>query len=172
MGQGIFQIVLFVAILIAASYPLGLYMARVYTDDDFLRRGRIRFLGSIERGFYRIVGDRAAREQSWKAYGGTVLVFSVVFMFVVYAIQRLQGHLFLNPEGLKGVPSHISLNTAASFITNTNWQYYAGESTMSFLSQMAALAVQNFVSAAVGMAVLVAVIRGFTRRSSGELGNF
>ena len=90
----------------------------------------------------------------------------------MYAIQRLQGHLFLNPQHFKGVPSHISLNTAASFVTNTNWQYYAGESTMSFLTQMAALAVQNFVSAAVGMAVLIATIRGFTRRSSGHLGNF
>jgi K+-transporting ATPase ATPase A chain len=172
MGQGIFQIVLFVAILIAAAYPFGLYMARVYNDDDFLRRGRLRFLSSIERGFYRLVGNRAVREQTWKAYAATVLVFSFVFVFVVYAIQRLQGHLFLNPQHFKGVPSHISLNTAASFLTNTNWQYYAGESTMSFLTQMAGLAVQNFVSAAVGMAVLIAAIRGLTRRSSGELGNF
>jgi potassium-transporting ATPase potassium-binding subunit len=172
MGQGIFQIVLFVAILIAAAYPFGLYMARVYNDDTFLRRGRLRFLGGVERGFYRLVGDRASREQTWKAYGANVLVFSFIFVFVVYAIQRLQGHLFLNPQHFKGVPSHISLNTAASFLTNTNWQYYAGESTMSFLTQMAGLAVQNFVSAAVGMAVLIATIRGFTRRSSGELGNF
>jgi K+-transporting ATPase ATPase A chain len=172
MGQGIFQIILFVAILIVAAYPFGLYMARVYTDDNFLRRGRLRFLGSIERGFYRLVGDRALREQTWKAYAATVLVFSFVFVFVLYGIQRLQGHLFLNPQHFKGVPSHISLNTAASFITNTNWQYYAGESTMSFLTQMGGLAVQNFVSAAVGMAVLIAAIRGFTRRSSGELGNF
>ena len=172
MGQGIFQIILFVIILIAAAYPLGLYMARVYEDDNFLRRGRLRFLGSVERGFYRLVGDRAEREQTWQQYGLTVLVFSLIFAFFLYAILRLQGHLFLNPQHLKGVPSHISLNTAVSFLTNTNWQYYAGESTMSFLSQMGGLAVQNFVSAAVGMAVLIAVIRGFTRRSSGNLGNF
>jgi K+-transporting ATPase ATPase A chain len=172
MLQGTSQIVLFVAILIALSYPLGLYMARIYTDDNLLRRGRLRFLGSIERGFYRIVGDRATREQTWKAYAATLLVFSLFFVFVVYGIQRLQGHLFLNPQHFPGVPSHISLNTAASFLTNTNWQYYAGESTMSFLTQMAALAVQNFVSAAVGMAVLVATIRGFTRHSSGQIGNF
>ncbi|HEY5057838.1 MAG TPA: potassium-transporting ATPase subunit KdpA [Gaiellaceae bacterium] len=172
MVHGTLQIVVFVAILIAAAYPLSRYMARVYTDDDFLRRGRLRFLGSVERGFHRIVGDRAAREMTWKVYATTLLVFSFVFVFVVYAIQRLQAHLFLNPQHFPAVPSFISLNTAASFLTNTNWQYYAGESTMSFLSQMAALAVQNFVSAAVGMAVMVAVFRGFIRRSSGELGNF
>ena len=90
----------------------------------------------------------------------------------MYAIQRLQEHLPLNPQHFPAVPSHISLNTAASFLTNTNWQYYAGESTMSFLTQMSALAVQNFVSAAVGMAVLVATIRGFTRHSTGQIGNF
>ena len=95
-----------------------------------------------------------------------------MFSVVLYALLRLQGHLFLNPDGLEGVPSHISLNTTASFVTNTNWQYYGGEYTMSYLSQMAGLAVQNFVSAAVGMAVLVAVIRGFTRRSTSGLGNF
>jgi K+-transporting ATPase ATPase A chain len=172
MLQGTGQIVLFVAVIIALSYPLGLYMARIYTDDNLLRRGRLRFLGSIERGFYRLVGDRAAKEQSWKQYGTTLLVFSFFFVFVVYAIQRLQNHLPLNPQHFPSVPSHISLNTAASFLTNTNWQYYAGESTMSFLAQMAALAVQNFVSAAVGMAVLVATIRGFTRHSAGQIGNF
>ena len=172
MLQGTSQIVLFVAVLIALSYPLGLYMARIYTDDNLLRRGRLRFLGGVERGFYRIVGDRATREMTWKVYAATLLVFSLFFVFVVYGIQRLQGHLFLNPQHFPGVPSHISLNTAASFLTNTNWQYYAGESTMSFLTQMAALAVQNFVSAAVGMAVLVATIRGFTRHSSGQIGNF
>ena len=95
-----------------------------------------------------------------------MLVFSVLFWGVLYAIQRLQGHLFLNPDSLKGVPSHLSLNTAASFVTNTNWQFYGGEYTMSYLTQMAGLAVQNFVSAAVGMAVLAAVVRGIARRSS------
>jgi potassium-transporting ATPase potassium-binding subunit len=101
-----------------------------------------------------------------------VLVFSVLFMGLLYAVQRLQGHLFLNPDHLKGAPAHLSLNTAASFITNTNWQFYGGEYTMSYLTQMAGLAVQNFVSAAVGMAVLAAVVRGISRRSSGTLGNF
>jgi potassium-transporting ATPase potassium-binding subunit len=101
-----------------------------------------------------------------------VLVFSLVFSGLLYLIQRVQGHLFLNPDGLKGVPSHLALNTTASFVTNTNWQYYGGESTMSYLTQMAGLAVQQFVSAAVGIAVLVAVIRGIARRTAGTLGNF
>ncbi len=101
-----------------------------------------------------------------------MLVFSAVCSAVLYAIQRLQGHLFLNPDHLKGVAPHIALNTTASFITNTNWQYYGGEYTMSYLTQMAGLAVQNFVSAGVGIAVLVAVVRGIARRSSNELGNF
>jgi potassium-transporting ATPase potassium-binding subunit len=173
MGQGIGQILVFVAILIIASYPLGLYMARMFADGDgFLSRGPLRFLGRVERGFYRLVGDRTAKEQTWKEYGATLLVFSLLFAVFLYAIQRLQGHLFLNPQHFKGVSSFISFNTAASFLTNTNWQYYAGESTMSFLTQMAGLAVQNFVSAAVGIAAMVAVFRGFSRRSSQTLGNF
>src|SRR5262245_56762884 len=137
-------------------------MARVFTRE---RRD------PIERGFLRLLGDRGG-DQDWKSYGKTVLVFSALFAVVVYGIQRLQGHLFLNPDHLPGVASHIALNTSASFVTNTNWQYYGGEYTMSYLTQMAALAVQNFVSAGVGIAVLVAVIRGITRRSAGELGNF
>src|SRR5262249_17323617 len=148
-------------------------MARVFADGDgFLSRGRLRFLGAVERAFYRAVGDRAAQEQTWKEYGLTLLVFSLLFMVVLYGIQRLQGHLFLNPQGFKGVASFISFNTAASFLTNTNWQYYGGESTMSFLTQMAGLAVQNFVSAAVGIAVMVALFRGFSRRSAKTVGNF
>src|ERR1700758_1383708 len=169
MGQRIGQLLVYAAVLVALAYPLGLYMARVYTDEGFLAR---RWLGRVERGFCRLVGTNATREQDWKSYGKTVLVFSLLFSAFLYALQRLQGHLFLNPDHLKAVPSHIALNTTASFITNTNWQYYAGESTMSYLTQMAGLAVQQFVSAAVGMAVLVAVIRGFSRRTATELGNF
>ncbi len=168
-GQGIGQILFYVVALIALGYPLGLYMARVYTSDRF---GGRRLLPAIENGFYKAVRANAKQEQDWKSYGGTVLVFSFLFFLVLYAVQRIQGHLFLNPDHLKGVPSHISLNTAASFITNTNWQYYGGEYTMSYLTQMAGLAVQNFVSAAVGMAVLAAVVRGIARRSTGTLGNF
>ena len=162
-GQGVAQILVYSVVLIALGYPLGAYMARVYTRPR-LDRG--------ERLAYRLLRVDGSREQDWKSYGSTVLVFSILFWLVLYAIQRVQGHLFLNPDHLKGVPSHLSLNTAASFVTNTNWQFYGGESTMSYLTQMAGLAVQNFVSAAVGMAVLAAVVRGLARRSSGTLGNF
>jgi potassium-transporting ATPase potassium-binding subunit len=167
-AQGLSQIVVYCLALIALGYPLGLWMARVYMEDRV--GGRV--LGAVENGFYRLIRTEPRKEQDWKSYGKTVLVFSVLFWFVVYGIQRLQGHLFLNPNHFKSVGSPLSLNTAASFITNTNWQYYGGEYTMSYLTQMAALAVQNFVSAAVGLAVLAAVIRGIARRSSGTLGNF
>ena len=166
-GQGLGQMLLYTALLVALAYPLGLFMARVYT----MRRAP-RPLGAIERGFYRLVRTDPAKEQDWKSYALTTLVFAAVFSAVLYAIQRLQSHLFLNPDHMKAVPSHIALNTTASFVTNTNWQYYGGETTMSYLTQMAGLAVQNFVSAGVGMAVLVAVIRGLSRRSTKELGNF
>jgi K+-transporting ATPase ATPase A chain len=163
MGQGIVQIVVYAVVLVALAFPLGLYMARIYTSPRLP-------LGGLERRFVGLVGG--GREQDWKSYGKTVLVFSAVFSALLYALLRLQGHLPLNPDGLKGVSPHIALNTTASFVTNTNWQYYGGEYTMSYLSQMAGLAVQNFVSAGVGMAVLAAVVRGFARRSSGQLGNF
>jgi K+-transporting ATPase ATPase A chain len=166
-GQGISQIVVYAIVLVALGYPLGIYMARVYGT-----LGAPSLLRGIESGFYRLVRTDPTKEQDWKSYGKTVVIFSILFSGVLYAIQRLQGHLFLNPDKLKGVPAHISLNTAASFVTNTNWQYYGGEYTMSYLSQMAGLAVQNFVSAAVGMAVLAAVVRGLARRSRHELGNF
>ena len=173
MGQGIAQILVFVAILIAVSYAYSAYMARVFADDNgFLTRGRLRFLGGVERGFFRAIGDRSAKEQTWKEYAAHLLGFSFLFVLLLYLIQRAQGHLFLNPEHFPGVASFISFNTAASFLTNTNWQYYAGESTMSYLTQMAGLAVQNFVSAAVGISAMVALFRGFSRRSSGSVGNF
>jgi K+-transporting ATPase ATPase A chain len=162
-GNGITQILIYAIVLTALAYPLGMYMARVFEA----RRVRV-----TERWFYRVVRTSPEREQDWKGYAKSVLVFSIVASAVVYAIQRLQGHLFLNPDHLKGVPAHISLNTAASFITNTNWQFYGGEYTMSYFTQMAALASQQYISAGVGIAVLVAVIRGLARRSSTELGNF
>src|SRR5579862_1129413 len=167
-GQGIGQIVFYSVALVALGYPLGLWMARMYVAP----RPAGRLLASVENGFLRLIRADGTREQNWKSYGKTVLVFSVLFWGLLYLMQRIQGHLFLNPDHLKGVPAHLSLNTAASFITNTNWQFYGGEYTMSYLTQMAGLAVQNFVSAAVGMAVLAAVVRGIARRSSGTLGNF
>lgn len=171
-GQGIGQILVWCAVLVALAYPLGLYMAHAYMGERFLLGRWTGWLRWSERGFYRLVRSDPKREQDWKSYAKTVLAFSVVFWLVVYAIQRLQAHLFLNPDHLHAVPSHIALNTASSFVTNTNWQFYGGESTMSYLTQIAALAVQQFVSAAVGMAVLAAVVRGLARRSASELGNF
>jgi len=168
MGQGIAQIGVYTIVLIALAYPLGLYMARVYSAQRF--GGPL--LDALERGYCRLVGTDRRKEQDWKSYARTVLVFSIFFFLVLYAIQRLQAHLFLNPNHDAAVPPHLALNTAASFITNTNWQYYSGESTMSYFTQMAGLALQQFVSAGVGMAVLAAVIRGIARRSAGTLGNF
>jgi potassium-transporting ATPase potassium-binding subunit len=167
-GQGISQLVVYALALVAFGYPLGLWMARVYTSAN--PAGRL--LGSVERGFIRLLRTDPEKEQDWKSYGKTVLVFSILFWLALYALQRVQGHLFLNPDHMKDLPSHLSLNTAASFITNTNWQFYGGEYTMSYLTQMAGLAVQNFVSAAVGIAVLAAVIRGLARRSADTIGNF
>jgi potassium-transporting ATPase potassium-binding subunit len=167
-AQGIGQIALYAAVLIALAYPLGIYMAWVYSE----RFRAPRWLAAPERWFYRLVGTRPDREQDWKSYAVSAFVLMAVFTVPLYLLLRLQAHLPLNPDNLTAVPSHIAANTTASFLTNTNWQYYAGEGTMSYLSQMAGLAVQNWVSAAIGMAVLAAVVRGFARRTRHELGNF
>jgi K+-transporting ATPase ATPase A chain len=164
VGQGTGQILVYAVVLIALSYPLGIWMARVYTRE----RGDV-----VERGFVRLLGRDAAGDQSWKQYALSVIVFSIAFSVFLYGLLRLQGHLFLNPDHLPAVPWAVALNTTASFVTNTNWQYYGGEATMSYLSQMAGLAVQQFVSAGVGLAVVAAVIRGIARRGGGfGLGNF
>jgi K+-transporting ATPase ATPase A chain len=144
---------------------LGSYMAAVY-------EGRTRWLSFVERPVYRVCGVDPTNEQSWRRYGISVTAFSAVALLVSYGIFRLQGHLPFNPQHLPGVTPALSWNTAVSFVTNTNWQAYSGETTMSYLSQMGALAVQNFVSAAVGMAVAVALIRGFARRGAKTIGNF
>ena len=158
----------YLASLVALGLPVGHYMARVYTGEARLAQ---RLLTPVERGFYRLLGIDPGREMGWREYTLTVLAISVVSLAVVYAIQRLQGVLPFNPAGFAGVPAALAFNTAVSFITNTNWQSYGGETTMSNLTQMLALTVQNFVSAAVGMAVLAAFIRGLHRRSSATLGN-
>jgi potassium-transporting ATPase potassium-binding subunit len=168
-AQGWLQIAIYVAVLTALVPPLGAYMARVYQGERVLLA---RVFGPLERLTYRALRTDPQREQDWKGYARTTIVFSALFWVVLYVILRIQGISAFNPTGFKGVPSHLSLNTTASFVTNTNWQYYGGEYTMSYLSQMAGLAVQNFVSAAVGMAVMAAVIRGFARRSGSTLGNF
>jgi K+-transporting ATPase ATPase A chain len=158
-------IVALVVVLAIAWRFLGSYMVSVY-------EGRARWLSLIERPVYRIIGVDPELEQSWQRYGASVVVFSGVALLVTYGIFRLQGALPFNPQHLPGVTPALSWNTAVSFVTNTNWQAYAGESTMSYLSQMGALAVQNFLSAAVGIAVAVALIRGFSRKGSNTIGNF
>jgi K+-transporting ATPase ATPase A chain len=166
MGQGTAQILVYAVVLIALSYPLGIWMARVYTRE----RSDV-----VERAFVRLLGRDATIDQNWKQYGLSVIVFTIAFSVFLYGLLRLQGHLFLNPDHLPAVPWSVALNTTASFVTNTNWQYYAGEATMSYLSQVAGLAVQQFVSAGAGLAVVAAIIRGVARRGDGSgagLGNF
>jgi K+-transporting ATPase ATPase A chain len=167
--HGIITMLLFTTVLLSLSAPLGHYMARVYAGENKLT-GRL--FGPLERLFYRFAGVRVDEDMPWTRYALSVLLFNVVGFLVVYACQRLQGMLPLNPLGLPAVPPDVAFNTAVSFASNTNWQAYGGETTMSHLTQMAALTVQNFVSAATGMAVLVALIRGFTRKGAAGIGNF
>jgi K+-transporting ATPase ATPase A chain len=159
---GLLQAGLLIAALAVAYRPLGGYMARVYTSDRHTR---------VERGLYRVMGVDPDADQRWPVYARSVLAFSLVSVVGLYALQRLQPALPLS-LGFPGVAPDQAFNTAASFTTNTNWQSYSGESTMGHLTQMAGLAVQNFVSAAVGIAVAVALIRGFTRARTDRLGNF
>ncbi len=168
-ANGIFQLALYVVVLIALAKPLGAYMARVYQHQPFALG---RALGWLERLIYRWSGVRPTEEMGWKTYAATMLIFNLFGLLAVYLLQRLQGVLPFNPQGMGAVSTDSSFNTAVSFATNTNWQGYGGESTMSYLTQMLALTVQNFLSAATGMAVLVALIRGFARRSAATIGNF
>lgn len=156
-------------LVLAVTKPLGLYMRRVFTGErTFLDP----VLGPVERLVYRLGGVDPRKEQDWKAYASSMLVFSVLGILGVYAFERLQHLRPLNPDRLPAVPPALAWNTAISFVTNTNWQAYAGEATMSHLTQMAALALQNFLSAATGIAVAVAVIRGIARAESKTLGHF
>jgi K+-transporting ATPase ATPase A chain len=168
-AQSWLQVALYVAVLVALAKPLGIFMANVY-------EGRRTFLspilGPVERVVYHVAGVDATREVDWKRYTLGVLLVNFAGFVAVYLLQRLQGLLPLNPAGLPAVSPDSSFNTAVSFATNTNWQGYAGETTMSYLTQMLGLAVQNFLSAASGMAVLVALIRGFARKQTNEIGNF
>ncbi|SIR43456.1 K+-transporting ATPase ATPase A chain [Rhizobium sp. RU35A] len=159
---------LFLAVLVAIK-PLGLYMARVFSGEKtFLSP----VLGPVERGLYRLSGIDPAKEQSWLAYTIAMLAFSLVGVASLYAILRLQAYLPLNPQGFPAVPSDLAFNTAVSFVTNTNWQNYAGEATMSHFSQMAGLTVHNFLSAATGMALAIAFTRALARSRVATLGNF
>ncbi|WP_305044936.1 potassium-transporting ATPase subunit KdpA [Geoalkalibacter sp.] len=168
-ANGWTQILIYLALLLALVKPLGLYMARVVEGKPC---GLDRVFGPAERLLYRLCGIRPEEEMGWQAYTRAVLLFSFSGIVLLYLLQRLQGVLPLNPQGLPGIAPDSSFNTAVSFGTNTNWQGYGGESTMAYLTQMTGLAVQNFLSAATGMAVLVALIRGFARRSAETIGNF
>ncbi|MGA2450995.1 MAG: potassium-transporting ATPase subunit KdpA [Polyangiaceae bacterium] len=170
--QGMAQIVLFFVVLLALTKPLGAYMARVYEGRPV---GLERVFGRLERLIYRACGVPDApeqREMRWTTYAGAMLLFHVVGIVFVYAILRLQAVLPLNPQSLAAPSPDLSWNTAVSFATNTNWQSYSGETSLSYLSQMVALTVQNFVSAAAGMAILVALVRAIARRETSGIGNF
>ena len=163
------QFIALIAVLAASAPPLGHYLAAIYAGGK--APGDRVFL-PVERLIYRVTRVDAAQEQRWTTYTYSVLAFSAVSFLTLYLLQRLQGVLPLNPVGLGPVPENVAFNTAVSFMTNTNWQTYAGEATMSHLTQMVGLAVQNFVSAAAGLAVMAAFIRGLARRQATTLGNF
>jgi K+-transporting ATPase ATPase A chain len=170
--NGYLQIGCYLVVLLVLVKPLGAYMARVY---EGLPLGLDRVLGPLERLIYRLGGvraDRAEAEMPWQTYAIAMLLFNLCGFLALYALQRIQGVLPLNPQGLGAVTPDSSFNTAASFASNTNWQGYGGESTMSYLTQMLGLTVQHFVSAASGMATLVAFIRGLARRTTQTIGNF
>ena len=168
-ANGWLQLALYLVVLLALAKPLGGYMARVFEGEAVFLSPVLR---PLERFFYRIMGVRPDDEQNWKGYAWGVLLFSLLGTLAVYLLQRAQGLLPLNPQGMAAVPPDLAFDTATSFATNTNWQAYGGEATLSYVTQMAALTVQNFVSAATGMAVLVALIRGLSRHSTPWIGNF
>ena len=159
------QLALFVGGLIAITPPLGVFMARVFA-------GEVHFLAPIERAIYRLGGIDPAQEMSWTTYAIAMLVFNIVGAVVLLMMEMTQQWLPLNPQHLPNVPLALAFNTAVSFMTNTNWQAYAGESTMSYFTQMAGLAVHNFVSAATGIAIAVALVRGLIRKEANGIGNF
>ncbi|MGJ0427202.1 potassium-transporting ATPase subunit KdpA [Methylocystis sp.] len=166
---GLAQIAIVLLAVIVAAVPLGNYIATVLAGERSLLSPA---LSPIERVFYRLAGVDPAREQNWLAYTMAMLAFSVVGFASLYALQRLQAYLPLNPQGFSGVPADLAFNTSMSFVTNTNWQNYVGESTMSHLTQMLGLTVHNFVSAATGLAMAFALVRGFSRAESPTIGNF
>ena len=167
--NGFLQIAIYLIALVLLTKPLGSYMARVYQGERTLLT---RVLGPVEGLIYRLIGVKPEQEMGWKTYTVAVLLFSVFGFLFLYILQRLQGFLPLNPQGFGAVSPDSSLNTATSFVSNTNWQGYGGETTMSYLTQMLGMTVQNFASAATGMAVLIAFIRGFMRHSASTIGNF
>jgi potassium-transporting ATPase potassium-binding subunit len=167
--SGWIQILVFFGLLLLLVKPLGGYMAKVFAGDRTILSP---VLKKVELGIYRLAGIEQEKEMNWKVYSLAVLIFSMVGIIFLFILQRVQNILPLNPSGFSPVAPDLALNTAVSFVTNTNWQNYGGETTMSFLTQMAGLTVQNFLSAAAGIAVLMAFIRGFVRHQTDKLGNF
>lgn len=167
--QSIMLLAVFLIVLLALSYPLGIYLAKVGGNEDIRGLG---WLAKVENFLYRLAGTSKQAEMDWKGYAIALLVFNAVGTLFVYGVQRLQAWLPLNPQAFGNVSPDSSFNTAVSFVANTNWQGYGGESTMSYLTQMLALTGQNFFSAATGIAVIYALIRGFTNRSVKSIGNF
>jgi K+-transporting ATPase ATPase A chain len=169
MTTGIFQIALYFLVIVAITKPMGAYMAKVFAGErTFLHR----VFRPLEAAIYKLCGIDESAEQHWTRYAGSMLVFSIVSLLFTYLLMRVQQWLPLNPQGLANVGPDLSFNTAVSFTTNTNWQAYTPETTMSYLTEMAALATHNFFSAALGIAVAIAFIRGFARHSTKTLGNF
>src|SRR5215470_10500759 len=168
--NGWLQIAVYVLLILAVTKPLGIFMARVFAGE---RTFLTPVLAPVERGFYWLAGVDEKREQHWTTYSFALLLFSVVSFLAVYALQRLQGVIpYFNPQAMAAVSEHLAFNTAVSFMTNTTWQSYGGESTLGYLVQMAALTVQNFVSAAAGIAIAIALTRSFARSSATTIGNF
>src|SRR5512133_2158772 len=168
---GILQILVFFALIFVCTKPLGAYMARVFEGQRTFMHPILRWLEVLT---YKVSGVREDVEQRWTQYTASLLSFSIFGFLFVYLLQRLQGWLPLNPQGFDAskVSPDLAFNTAVSFTTNTNWQAYSGESTLSYFVQMAALTVQNFASAAAGIAVAIALVRGFARQSARTIGNF
>ncbi|HSW46589.1 MAG TPA: potassium-transporting ATPase subunit KdpA [Phycisphaerae bacterium] len=167
--NGCLQIGLYTGLLLVLVKPLGWYMTRVFNGE---RTPLSRLLHPMERLIYHVCGVDASREQHWTAYAVSMLSFNLTGVLILYGILRLQGLLWLNPQHMAAVPPDLAFNTAVSFTTNTNWQAYSGETAMSYFTQMVGLTVQNFVSAATGIALAIALVRGFARRSANSLGNF
>ena len=160
----------YLTVLLLLAWPLGRYMANVFFSERVVGDS---LFSPVEKLIYRLSGIHAAQEMNWRKYSASLLGFNFFGLLLVYLIQVFQNLLPLNPEGLAGVsPWHLAFNTAVSFMTNTNWQAYSGENTMSYFTQMLALTVQNFLSAATGLSVAVALIRGLTRKQTDQIGNF
>lgn len=167
--NAIIQLGIYLVVLLALCWPLGIYIAKVMQGEN---PGPLKWFSPIERFFYKLAGVDSQEESGWKGYSLALIIFNMVGVLAVYGLQRLQKALPFNPQQMPAISVDSAFNTAVSFVTNTNWQGYGGESTMSYLVQMAALTVQNFLSAATGIAVALVLIRGFARHTSSKVGNF